>query len=1271
LAVLALCASACNSVQDTPEGDISDEERLASISIVTHRDRAPTWAVPYGQEPWHRRGDPVGAGVDVGNVVERVSHAVRAERGSPPRVVSGRYTAAFDGVGMRFSPRGAGEARVRTARVQIGERTVFAGVERRAWSVLGNTAQARVDDVIEHHEAGREGVAMTWVLAERPAAGDDLIVELAVDGFAYAGQSETGTHFTDVDGAAGLRVGSAELVDARGERWAVVTDVVEGRLRWRVNHELLAVAQFPVALDPLVGPELAVADPFVVAAIGDQTNVAIASNGDRYLVVYGYDTIRAARVAKDGEIEDPFGIDIAVSEAISSVSVASNGNEFMVAWSDVRASNWDIYVSRVTNGGTVLDPQGIAVAPHPAFASDPAIGSDGTDYLVVWRDQRAGATNEDLYGARVLANGTVPAADQNGIAISRAAGSQYQASVASNGNGYVVAWVDGRAGNNDIYAARVGADGVVPTADLQGIPVCTNTVRQQVPSIASNGVDYFVAWFDQRTTAFDVYGARITSAGTVPASDAGGIPISATTAREAAPSVASNGADYLVAWTHADSSIRGVQVSAAGQVAPSVQTLVPDVGKYTYPELATDGDDYLLAWSDDIVGADDYSGMDVFAAKIRGADLHAEPGRLVSGAASQGSPAVATNGDGFLIAWSESQAIDRSDTKIFGARLSSTGAIADVVPIQIATAYEHNRYPAVASNGVDYLVVWTGGNTAAGIYGTRVFDDGSVADPAGILIAGSNGAPRVASNGADYLVAWPHYRDTTGDDIRGARITSAGEVSSSDSAISSSAGRKYQAALASNGTDFLVAWSDQHNTSTDVYAARVSGAGVVSAPAGLAIAVGTGAQSAPSVASNGTDYLVTWTNEGTSDVRGSRVTATGTVVDGAGFGIATSSPLARESSVASNGADYFVTWTETGNAYVDIKGSVVSSAGAVSAAIPITSSPKDEGQSRIVGGARLPYLVTYQSEGHVLARLVTSCGNAVIDADETCDDGNTRAGDGCSSTCRIESGYTCDGEPSACNDIDECAVANGGCAQLCTNSDGWFSCTCMTGYMLAADQRACDDIDECAVANGGCAAGVVCMNVPGTRTCSACPQGFEGDGVTCTDVDECATNNGGCAHTCNNSPGAYACSCDAGYLLDIDAHDCTDVDECATNNGGCSTDPQVACTNTPGSFTCGACPTGFTGTGTICDDIDECASGQDDCAADATCTNTRGGFTCACNGGFVGDGKRCDPAMPDEPDGPDEPDAEGCGCRTAKPGHASLLLAALGWASLRRRRRRR
>ena len=47
-------------------------------------------------------------------------------------------------------------------------------------------------------------------------------------------------------------------------------------------------------------------------------------------------------------------------------------------------------------------------------------------------------------------------------------------------------------------------------------------------------------------------------------------------------------------------------------------------------------------------------------------------------------------------------------------------------------------------------------------------------------------------------------------------------------------------------------------------------------------------------------------------------------------------------------------------------------------------------------------------------------------------------------------------------------------------------------------------------------------------------------------------------------------------------------------------------------------------------DPNECALGTDDCHADATCTDTSSGYTCACSDGFHGDGFTCTAVDPCE-----------------------------------------
>jgi cysteine-rich repeat protein len=75
------------------------------------------------------------------------------------------------------------------------------------------------------------------------------------------------------------------------------------------------------------------------------------------------------------------------------------------------------------------------------------------------------------------------------------------------------------------------------------------------------------------------------------------------------------------------------------------------------------------------------------------------------------------------------------------------------------------------------------------------------------------------------------------------------------------------------------------------------------------------------------------------------------------------------------------------------------------------------------------------------------CGDGIVASPaEACDDGNSVNGDGCSSTCTIEAGYQCSGQPSMCrppenqcndgmdNDLDgQSDCADSDCAAGCTS----------------------------------------------------------------------------------------------------------------------------------------------------------------------------------------------------------------------------------------------
>ena len=161
----------------------------------------------------------------------------------------------------------------------------------------------------------------------------------------------------------------------------------------------------------------------------------------------------------------------------------------LVAWRDGRAGGPDVYGARVA-GTSVVDPEGLPISRAGSSQGRPAIASDGTGYLVVWNDTRSGTG--DVYGTRVSASGEI--LDASGFAIANGPDAQQAPDVGFEGAYYVVAWHDRRSGTAfDLYAARVTGGGAV--VNPSGFLVGAGTAGVAT-SVASDGAGRLLVAFD-------------------------------------------------------------------------------------------------------------------------------------------------------------------------------------------------------------------------------------------------------------------------------------------------------------------------------------------------------------------------------------------------------------------------------------------------------------------------------------------------------------------------------------------------------------------------------------------------------------------------------------------------------------------------------------------------------------------------------------------------------------------------------------------------------
>ena len=319
-------------------------------------------------------------------------------------------------------------------------------------------------------------------------------------------------------------------------------------------------------------------------------------------------------------------------------ALATNGNVVAFAWSEARFgsdvnSNYDIF-------GIVADIATLTPAAEQllTFSSpeqrSPAIAFSGENYLTVWTEDGG------LYFGRVARDGV--RLDGRGVMLSS---SQYGAAkVVFDGVNYLVAWGDSGNGQSSFKAVAISTSGRIQPGGLNlSTPVCGSFGHDLIvgppgetllvtsacaviegrrldhfanpidsapllvapsgaaagaPAGAWNGHEYLVAWQEhvpipQIPEPF-IYNGNIRAARVTPTLGLLGAMIEVGVGQEsdAAPVVASDGDDFLIAYGHWSSGAHGVRAKHVKGEGAVLDDLLFDDAQAT--SVVWDGDRYEL-----------------------------------------------------------------------------------------------------------------------------------------------------------------------------------------------------------------------------------------------------------------------------------------------------------------------------------------------------------------------------------------------------------------------------------------------------------------------------------------------------------------------------------------------------------------------------------------------------------------------------------------------------------------------------------------------------
>jgi len=312
----------------------------------------------------------------------------------------------------------------------------------------------------------------------------------------------------------------------------------------------------------------------------------------RRLIDFCYTIICAAACAL-GSVNAANVFPVATNNSVTEMGgkAAYLGNNYLASV----VSGTNIVGQLVSPSGQLVGAQ-VVIGANPGFPPSVAMASGQTNVLAAWTDFSIGS-GVTMFGRLVSASGVGPAFPL--LASVGSHGVQAVQTAASDGTNFLVVWKDNSNGGH--YGQLISANGTLIGSEFLLFTMVGNGARNA--ALTFGQTNYLIGWQDGAGAGDQTYGKLISASGSV----GGTFQINTTGSLDMNPmAIGFDGTNYLVVWNRSlnyssggwpNWQLCGRVVSQSGALIGAELTLVTE--QASFPTLAFDGVNYLLAWGYD------------------------------------------------------------------------------------------------------------------------------------------------------------------------------------------------------------------------------------------------------------------------------------------------------------------------------------------------------------------------------------------------------------------------------------------------------------------------------------------------------------------------------------------------------------------------------------------------------------------------------------------------------------------------------------------------